>query len=303
MASSSFRPGWAFINLADSGTNTPRSYVATLVRLILLPVGFLVLVFTAIALATAARALPQSAMLMASLPATFAAIVVAGFALGRGVARSHHRPWMSLVSADLQIDWRRLAIGALTEGMLLLGFVWLAHMLVGEPWPSGSRMSLPVLALVMLLVPFQAASEEMLFRGYLTQAFGRILRQRSAIALAVAGIFAALHLGAYGPLTMPYLFVLSLAFSIVSLRDERLELVIGAHAAMNWFGVAAVDPVDAAGGGELKWAAFAILIVQSVLFYAITRALVNVFCPPAASSDPTRANREVARPGMARTGR
>lgn len=299
MSVSSSDPGWAFINLADCGANSPRNYAATLLRVILLPLGFLILVFTAIALATATRVLPQSAMAMAILPATFAAIVVAGFALGRGVARSHRRPWMSLISPDLRLDWRRLAIGALTETILLLVVSWGAHALLGQPWPSGSRMSLPVLAIVMMLVPFQAASEEVLFRGYLTQAFGRVLRRRTAIALVVAGVFGALHLGAYGLLTMPYIFVLSLAFSIVSLRDERLELAIDAHAAMNWFGVAAVDPVDAA---ELEWTAFAILIAQSVLFYSITRMLVNFFCAPTADRDPTRPNCAVAPAGVARPG-
>ena len=75
----------------------------------------------------------------------------------------------------------------------------------------------------MLPIPPQAASEGLLFRGYLTQALGRIIRSRVLIAATVGLVFSLLHFNAHGPLTVPYFFVLSLIFSLVSLRDERLR--------------------------------------------------------------------------------
>ena len=43
--------GWRFIDLAELGSNTWRSYVATLLRVILLPLAFLALTSTGLAFA------------------------------------------------------------------------------------------------------------------------------------------------------------------------------------------------------------------------------------------------------------
>jgi uncharacterized protein len=213
------------------------------------------------------------------LASAFVSVIVAGATLAWCVGYIHTRPWRSLVSRDLAIDWRRLAIGAGVEGALLLLFLGLAQLLLGQPRFAAPGMSFWALAAILVLVPFQAASEEMLFRGYLTQALGRIARSRVLIAMIVGVVFGAMHFGAYGPLTLPYLFGLSLIYSLVSLRDERIELTIGAHTATNWFGIAAANALEAGAGGErLTWAAVAILFANGALFYAITRFLVARFC-------------------------
>jgi uncharacterized protein len=271
--------GWAFIDLATLGRNTAWSYTLTLVAVVLAPIAFLVLAFASIFVATARHWIAGVAGSVLVLTAAFVAVIIAGVTLLWRVARGHRRPWMSLISCDLRLDWRRLAIGAGVEGAILLLFVGLMHVLVGRNAPSGRPgIGLPGLLCIMLLVPFQAASEEMLFRGYLTQALGRVLRSRAIIATIVGVIFAALHADAYGILTMPYLFALSALYSIVSLRDERLELTIGAHAATNWFGVGATNALAIGTGAvQLGWAALAALAVNGVLFYAGTRLLVRTF--------------------------
>jgi hypothetical protein len=265
--------GWAFIDLTGLGRNSAWSYIATLLRVVLLPVAFLALGMVTL---VAAGGIGKSAVVIAL---AVAAVVVAGLALAWGVVRSHRRPWMSLISPDLRLDWRRLAIGAGVEAVLLGLTIALGHWLAGQPWPRGSSLPLPALAAIMLLIPFQAASEEMLFRGYLTQAFGRLSPPRVVIALLVGAAFGALHLGAYGALTLPYLLLLSLVFSLVSLRDERLELVIGAHAANNWLALSAFDLFDKADQTtRLGWPALAVLVVNGALFYAATRLLVERLC-------------------------
>ena len=272
--------GWTFISLASLGRNTVWSYVATLLRIVLVPPAFLVLGMVALVAAGGTGWLRGSAMPAVAALAV-AAVIAAGLALVWGVVRSHRRPWMSLISPDLRLDWRRLAIGAAVE-MLLLGLtIALGHWLAGQPWPSGSSMTLPALAAILLLIPFQSASEEMLFRGYLTQALGRRSRHRIVIVTVVGVVFGALHFNAYGALTLPYLFVLSLIFSLVSLRDERLELVIGAHTANNWFAFSAFDLFGKSGQmARLEWPALALLIVNGALFYAATRLLVERLCRP-----------------------
>lgn len=271
--------GWAFIDLARLGRNTAWSYIATLLRIVLLPPIFVVLGFIVL-IAASGTLRPGGGDTVSAvvIALAVAAVIVAGLGLAWGVARSHRRPWMSLISPDLRLDWRRLAIGAAVEALLLGLTIVLGHWLAGQPWPSGSSMTLPALAVVLLLVPFQSASEEMLFRGYLTQALGCLSRHRSVIVLVVGAVFGALHFGAYGALTLPYILLLSLIFSLVSLRDERLELVIGAHTANNWFAFSALDLFGEAGHARLEWPALALLVLNGALFYAGTRLLVERLC-------------------------
>jgi membrane protease YdiL (CAAX protease family) len=181
-----------------------------------------------------------------------------------------------------------LAIGFAVEIAILGGQLALVHALTGWPWIFSLPEPLGVFILALVLIPLQAASEELLFRGYLTQTLGRILRSRLAIVLTVGAAFGLLHLNAYGPLTVPYFLVLSLIFSLVSLRDDRLELVIGGHAAMNLFAFVVASAMlgpEILGQGMIgsnqaampfNAAAVAVLILNGGLFYGVTRVLVRL---------------------------
>ena len=279
--------GWQFIDLAELGRNTARSYTAALLRIVLYPWAIAVLLGLAVAIGTVVIHRPPGSMdPIVGMSAQYGLIIVAGLAVLRSVERSHQRPWRSLVAADLAIDWRRLAIGGGVQLAILVGQLALVHALTGWPWRFTIPAALPLFALAVCLIPLQAASEEILFRGYLTQALGRIVRSRVLIAATVGVVFGVLHLSAYGPLTVPYFFVLSLIFSLVSLRDERLELVIGGHGAMNLFafGAANTGLVGASIGGieegavPFNWVAIVVLMVNGALFYGVTRLLVRLFC-------------------------
>ena len=280
--------GWGFIDLAGLGCNTVRSYGATLLRIILYPLATAGLLGVAVALDIVFNhKMPGVIDPIVGIVLQYGLIVMAGLAVLRGVARSHARPWRSLIAADLQLDWRRLAIGAGAQLAILGGELALVHVLTGWPWRFSLAAGLPLLGLAICLIPLQAASEEILFRGYLTQALGRIARSRILIAASVALVFGLLHLNAHGSLTVPYFFVLSLVFSLVSLRDERLELAIGGHAAMNLFAFGAdnltfvgAGVVGGAEGMPFNAAALVAMIGNGALFYGLTRLLVRVFCRP-----------------------
>jgi len=163
---------------------------------------------------------------------TFGSVIAMGTAVVQSVTRTHRRPWLSLVSPRLTLDWRQLAIGGGVQATLTIltsVFLLLMHFVTGQPWRLDTALPvmLPVIAVALLMIPLQAASEEILFRGYLTQALGRIFGSWFKIVVAVGMTFAVLHVNAYGPLTMPYMFALSVIFSLVTLRNERIELTIG----------------------------------------------------------------------------
>jgi membrane protease YdiL (CAAX protease family) len=281
--------GWRFIDLAGLGINTARSYVAALLWIVLCPLAVAVVLGAAAGVSGVIKQRPQDVLApTTAILEQYGPIVVAGAALLYAVARIHRRPWQSLIAPDLRLDGGRFAIGFLVEVAILGGQLGLVHALTGWPWMFSVPEPLGVFVLALLLIPLQAASEEILFRGYLTQALGRVLRSRVLIAAAVGVVFGGLHLNAYGALTVPYFLVLSLIFSVVSLRDDRLELVIGGHVAMNLFAFVVASAMlgpEILGQGTIgasqaampfNAAAIAVLIVNGALFYGLTRLLVRL---------------------------
>ena len=270
--------GWKFIDLAAFGINSRRSYFVALLRIVFYPLAFSALVVAAAIVTHQVLPLSPIAMVMG----VFGPVIAAGIAVVQSVTRTHRRPWLSLVSARLTLDWKRLAIGAGVQAILASAFMFLMPFMTGQPWRLAATPSvtLPVLTLALLLTPLQAASEEILFRGYLTQALGRIFRSRYKIVVAVGMIFAVLHFNAYGPLTTPYMFAVSLIFSITTLRDDRIELAIGAHTAQNCLAVAV--SINSLFYGhtsiQLTWPYLLAVVLYGILFYGLTRLLVRLAC-------------------------
>lgn len=155
----------------------------------------------------------------------------------------HGRPFMSLIGPDLRMDWRRvrraaavwLVIGAamaLAEHLLFPGRYYLSY---------NAERFYPFLIAVLLLTPLQAASEELVFRGYVMQGLGLLTRRPAVIAAASSIVFTMPHLMnpevvQYGVAIMAAnYFAIGMLLAIATLRDGRLELAIGLHAVNNVF--------------------------------------------------------------------
>ncbi len=88
------------------------------------------------------------------------------------------------------------------------------------------------LAMVCALVPFQAAAEEYVFRGWLTQAVGAWLRSPWLAILPQAPLFAAAH-GWGTPWGFADLMVFALVAGVLTARTGGLEAAIGLHVLNN----------------------------------------------------------------------
>lgn len=154
----------------------------------------------------------------------------------------HRRTLLSLVTPDPPIDWRRIARGAVVWIVLTAAFTAFEHIL----FPDRYRLSFnaerffPFLLPVLVLTPLQAATEELLFRGYLMQALGLLTRRTTLIAILSSLAFTGLHLWnpeveRHGVAIMAFYFAFSILLSTIVLRDGRLELAIGLHAVHNMF--------------------------------------------------------------------
>jgi uncharacterized protein len=152
------------------------------------------------------------------------------------------RPFRSLISTDLTFSARRCLLGAalflLANVLSLMAITLYASMRYGAwmipfghfEWPHSSQVFGAVAAIIG--IPFFAFAEELFFRGWLTQTLGQYIRVPMVVVVLVAMLFAAYHTQ-YDLQKKTLMLVGSLGLSALCLRDQRLELAIGAHLMMN----------------------------------------------------------------------
>jgi uncharacterized protein len=214
--------------------------------------------------------------------AVLAGVAAACWLTARGATvKSQRRPLLSLVSPELRLVPSRVLIGAGlwlgSEALLTaLGLLYdamvdpvaLAEVLSDVAWPTSPELIVTGL-LCIALFPFQAAGEELIFRGWLTQTLGQFLRWRGLLVLIVGLLFALAHGFSHGMLAVPYFLVVSLGLSALTLMDGRLELAIGAHAANNISFLfsrlfsASAAPQLLFDHTQLPWSAVGMAVIQS----------------------------------------
>lgn len=152
----------------------------------------------------------------------------------------HRRSFRTIISADGSINYSHLFKGF---------FVWVIVSMIPIPIdyffnsqnyvfnfnPTQWFLLLPI---ALVLTPIQTSAEEFFFRGYLLQGLGLITRQSLVLMIVSSVLFAVPHFanpemqrGAV------WLALIYLAFGVflalITLKDNRLELALGVHAANN----------------------------------------------------------------------
>ncbi|MCS7011490.1 MAG: CPBP family intramembrane metalloprotease [Anaerolineales bacterium] len=154
----------------------------------------------------------------------------------------HGRPFLTLITPAHRVDWKRLGQGALLWFLL----VALAAAVEALLYPGRYRLTfepasfLLFLPLALVLIPIQTSAEELFFRAYLLQGFGRRIRNLWILTFLSGFLFMLPHLlnpeAQESPLLMAFnYFAIGALLAYVTLRDGRLELALGIHAANNLF--------------------------------------------------------------------
>lgn len=156
----------------------------------------------------------------------------------------HARPFRSLVTPGRKINWKRLSFG-FTFWFVIACLVSLFEAIL---YPNRYSVSLDPIPFIVffffaiLLIPIQAACEELFFRGYLMQGLGLRIRGLIALPLISGLIFGALHL--WNPemtetngswLLASSYFLLGWFVALITLVDGGLELALGLHVANNLY--------------------------------------------------------------------
>ena len=164
-----------------------------------------------------------------------------------GYKHIHKRSLTSLHTAAAKINWKRgFQAFFLTWGLWALFAIILNSIGLADIKANFQPKTFAIYALISItLIPLQSATEEIVFRGYLNQAFHHFLRNKWVVFTLTSLLFTALHLanpealeGAENGtllLTMSGYFVFGFAACLLVWMDEGLESAIGLHAANNTF--------------------------------------------------------------------
>lgn len=152
----------------------------------------------------------------------------------------HRRAFRTLISADGSVNFKRLLGGF---------FVWLLVSLIPIPLdyllnPQNYVFSFNLvqwfllLPVALILTPIQTSAEEFFFRGYLLQGLALITKQPFVLIFVTSLLFAIPHFAnpemQRGAVWLAlYYFSCAVFFAFVTLKDNRLDLALGIHAANN----------------------------------------------------------------------
>jgi CAAX protease family protein len=152
--------------------------------------------------------------------------------------RLHRLPPGLLSSVQPGLRWRPLALFAVVAFAAELGLLAFALLMPAEldtelSGPASDAAA--VITVTLLTSTFQAAGEEYLFRGYLLQALGTVVRNPWFAILTSSVLFTLAH-GVW-PWESPALFADRFAFGVIAgylvVRTGGLEAGIAMHAANN----------------------------------------------------------------------
>ena len=201
----------------------------------------------------------------------------------------NNRTFRMTINGTGKIRWDRFFISAAV--WLILSALYLLFYLKFDPANftiNNKTTSLIILSVIsVLLIPFQAALEEVLFRGYLMQGFAAIFRNRWFPLIMTSVLFGLLHavnpeVKEYGFFTMmPQYIVFGLIFGIITILDDGIEAAMGAHAINNIFLCIMLTTESSALQTSAlykqynihPWPDFAALIITGIVFILILKRI------------------------------
>jgi membrane protease YdiL (CAAX protease family) len=161
------------------------------------------------------------------------------FLAGRSI---HQRPFRTLITPARAIAWGRFFQG-FTVWFILSGLMSVVEALL---FPGryvltlDLRRYIPFFFLALVMIPIQTSAEELFFRSYILQGVGLRLRNIWVLSAISGFLFMVPHLlnpearVNYGLMGFYYFFI-GVVMAYITLRDGRLELALGLHAANNLF--------------------------------------------------------------------
>ena len=189
----------------------------------------------------------------------------------------HNQSFKHLTTSRKKIDWERFWFVFILWGAVSSSFVIVDYYLAPEDylWNFDLIPFLILCVIAIVLIPIQTSFEEYLFRGYLMQGLGVIVKNKWFPLLITSVVFGLMHIlnpevEKLGYVIMVYYIGTGLFLGIITLMDEGLELALGFHAANNLFTALLVTA---------DWTAFQTHSILKDLSDPETMGLMEIFVP------------------------
>ncbi|QMU66055.1 MAG: CPBP family intramembrane metalloprotease [Flavobacteriaceae bacterium] len=156
------------------------------------------------------------------------------------IKKLHKKKITEVITSRKKIDWHRIFYGAglwavVSCVMITLGIIAFPDYFIWNFKP------IPFLILVVvsiLFIPLQTSFEEIIFRGYLMQGIGMLIKNNWVPLFLTAILFGLLHaanpeIEKIGYIALVFYIGTGFLFGIITLMDEGTELAMGMHAVNN----------------------------------------------------------------------
>lgn len=184
--------------------------------------------------------------------------------------------WLSSVRPRLRWGFLFACVGMAVVALIATVLVSIA--LPGQNLDEGGSLNgwspeiRDFILVIVLLTPFQAAGEEYLFRGYLTQAFGGLFRSRVVAVVGPALLFALAHGLCQSVPVFFDRFAFGLVAGVLVILTGGLEAAIAMHVLNNFlaygFALAFSDLATALNPTGGSWWQIPVTLTQSLVYLA-----------------------------------
>ncbi len=204
---------------------------------------------------------------------------------------AHKRPLRSIFTTALHFRWQRFFGFGVLLFLTVCLFSFLEVLWSGQAqmveWNFKAEQFWPLFLFSLLLIPFQAGIEELVFRVYALQ--GLYLRTKSVwLSIGLSSVmFALMHssnpeIAVLGPGLLLYYFIAGLFLALLAVQDEGLELSLAFHIFNNLFGALVVSSdwqafhtealfIDHRGPGSLFFQLGSALLLFTGIYFVLSK--------------------------------
>lgn len=151
------------------------------------------------------------------------------------------RPILTVFTARESFDWKRFFTSFGIWGVVLALALGVG-IAIGQPvdWNFDPSTFFLLLLISIFLIPIQTTAEELMFRGFLMQTFGKIFKKGWVSILLTGTLFGFLHwanpeVALIGNVLLLYYIGTGVFLGLLSVWDDGMELPMGYHAINNIF--------------------------------------------------------------------
>lgn len=152
----------------------------------------------------------------------------------------HKLRLIDIITSREKVDWKRIFFAFSVWGLFTFCSTVAFYYASPENFVFNFR-PVPFLILfiiAMIMLPIQTSTEEFIFRGYLMQGIGLLVKNRWVPLVITSSLFGLMHImnpevEKMGYIIMVYYIGTGFFLGIITLMDDGMELALGFHAANN----------------------------------------------------------------------